>query len=164
MVYDELRHMARGYLGRERGDHTLQPTALVHEAYLRLVDHTQINWQSRAHFYGIAARVMRQVLVDHARRQTAAKRGARAEVLPLEVAGEIVAPSRIDFEALDGVLQALARVGPRQGEVVELKFFGGLTNQEIGEILQVSERTVANDWEFARSWLKRELGESRSSP
>ena len=163
VVYEELRHMARGYLGRERSDHTLQPTALVHEAYLRLVDHTQINWQSRAHFYGVAARVMRRVLVDHARRQTAAKRGARAQVLPLEVAGEIAAPGTVNFEALDDALQTLARVGPRQSEVVELKFFGGLTTREIGEVLQVSERTVTNDWEFARSWLKREL-DGRGTP
>lgn len=164
VVYDELRAMARGYLGRERDGHTLQPTALVHEAYLRLVDHTQINWQSRTHFYGVAARVMRRVLVDHARRQSAAKRGARAEVLPLEIAGEVVAPDRVDFATLDDALQRLARIGPRQSEVVELKFFGGLTAREIGEVLQVSERTVVNDWEFARSWLKRELDGARLPP
>ena len=157
VVYDELREMARGHLAHERDAHTLQPTALVHEAYLRLVDHSQINWQSRAHFYGVAARVMRRVLVDHARRQAAAKRGARPEVLPLEVAGEVPAPDRLDFAVLDDALQSLARVGPRQSEVVELKFFGGMTTREIGEVLQVSERTVINDWEFARSWLKREL-------
>ena len=156
-VYEELRQMARGYLHRERNDHTLQPTALVHEAYLRLVDHTRINWQSRAHFYGVAARVMRRILVDHARRQTAAKRGGRAEVLPLEVAGEVLAPDRVNFEALDTALHSLTRIGPRQSEVVELRFFGGLTVPEIAEVLQVSERTVVNDWEFARSWLKREL-------
>ena len=156
-VYEELRQMARGYLHHERNDHTLQPTALVHETYLRLVDHTQINWQSRAHFYGVAARVMRRILVDHARRQTAAKRGGRAEVLPLEVAGEVLAPDRVNFEALDTALHSLTRIGPRQSEVVELRFFGGLTTPEIAEVLQVSERTVVNDWEFARSWLKREL-------
>ena len=164
VVYEELRQMARGYLHRECNDHTLQPTALVHEAYLRLVDHTQINWQSRAHFYGVAARVMRRVLVDHARRQTAAKRGARAEVLPLEVAGEVLAPDRLNFEALDTALQSLTRIGPRQSEVVELRFFGGLTTPEIAEVLQVSERTVVNDWEFARSWLKRELDGAGLSP
>ena len=163
-VYEELRQMARAYLQRERGDHTLQPTALVHEAYLRLVDHTQINWQSRSHFYGVAARVMRRVLVDHARRQSADKRGARTGVLPLEVVGEILAPGRVNFEALDGALQSLAQIGPRQSEVVELKFFGGLTTREIGEVLQVSERTVVNDWEFARSWLKRELDREGTLP
>ena len=156
-VYDELRHLARGYLRRERGAHTLQPTALVHEAYLRLVDHARTDWQSRAHFYGVAARLMRRVLVEHARRQTAAKRGRRAEVLPLEAAGEVLSPGRVDFERLDGALQSLARIGPRQSEVVELKFFGGLTTLEIGEVLQVSERTVANDWQFARLWLQREM-------
>lgn len=164
LVYEELRQLARRYLRRERDDHTLQPTALVHEAYLRLVDATQVNWQSRAHFYGIAARVMRRLLVDHARRQTAAKRGARAAVLPLEVAAEVIAPGRVNFEALDGALQQLSRIGPRQSEVVELKFFGGLTTREIGEVLDVSERTVTKDWEFARSWLKRELDGQEISP
>ena len=156
-VYEELRRMARGYLGRERGDHTLQPTALVHEAYLRLVDQTQIDWQSRAHFFGIAARVMRRILVEHARRHAAAKRGAGVANIPLENAAEIPAPGRVDFVALDGALQSLALLCPRQSEVVELKFFGGLTGREISEVLQVSERTVVQDWDFARAWLKREL-------
>ena len=156
-VYEELRRIAYGYLRQERDGHTLQPTALVHEAYLRLVDDKQVDWRSRAHFYGIAARVMRRVLVDHARTHAAAKRGAGVEALPLEAIGEIVAPGEVDYVALDGALQSLARIAPRQSEVVELKFFGGLTAQEVAEALQVSERTVKGDWKFARSWLKREL-------
>ena len=156
-VYEELRQIAYGYLRQERDGHTLQPTALVHEAYLRLVDDKQVDWRSRAHFYGIAARVMRRVLVDHARTHAAAKRGAGVEALPLEAIGEIAAPGEVDYVALDGALQSLARIAPRQSEVVELKFFGGLTAQEVAEALQVSERTVKGDWRFARSWLKREL-------
>ena len=156
-VYDELRRIAYGYLRQERDGHTLQPTALVHEAYLRLVDDTQVHWRSRAHFYGVAAKVMRRVLVDHARTHAAAKRGAGVEALPLEAVGEIATPGGVDYVALDGALQQLARIAPRQSEVVELRFFGGLTAQETAETLQVSERTVMGDWKFARSWLKREL-------
>ena len=156
-VYEELRQMAHGYLRRERGAHTLQPTALVHEAYLRLIDETQISWQGRAHFFGVAARVMRRVLVDHARTQAAAKRRAQSEALPLEAAQGIFAPGGVDFVALDGALQSFSQVAPRPSEVVELKFFGGMTAREIGEVLQVSERTVVKDWEFARAWLRREL-------
>ncbi len=156
-VYEELRRIARGYLYRERGDHTLQPTALVHEAYLRMVDDTQVQWRNRAHFYGIAARIMRRILVDHARAHAAAKRGGDAERLPLEVVGDIAAPGGVDYLALDDALQRLVQVGPRLSEIVELKFFGGLTAREIGEFLQVSERTVLGDWKFARSWLKREM-------
>ena len=156
-VYDELRRIAYGYLRQEREGHTLQPTALVHEAYLRLVDDQQVHWRSRAHFYGVAAKVMRRVLVDHARTHAAAKRGAGVEALPLEAMGEIAVPGGVDYVALDGALQSLAQIAPRQSEVVELRFFGGLTAQEVAEALQVSERTVMGDWKFARSWLKREL-------
>lgn len=156
-VYEELRRIARSYLHRERDGHTLQPTALVHEAYLQLVDDTQIQWHNRAHFYGIAARIMRRILVDHARAHAAAKRGGDAEKLPLDAVGEIAASGGVDYLELDDALQRLAQVGPRLSEIVELKFFGGLTAREIGEFLQVSERTVLGDWKFARSWLKREM-------
>ena len=156
-VYEELRRIAYGYLRQEREGHTLQPTALVHEAYLRLVDDKQVHWRSRAHFYGVAARVMRRVLVDHARTHAAAKRGAGVEALPLEAVGEIATPGGVDYVVLDGALQSLARIAPRQSEVVELRFFGGLTAHEVAEALQVSERTVMGDWKFARSWLKRAL-------
>ena len=163
VVYEELRVLARSYLRRERGEHTLQPTALVHEAYLRLVDETQIDWKSRAQFYGIAARLMRQVLVDHARRKGAAKRGGLAETIPLEQAGELAQGSAVDFVALDTALEALARDYPRPSKVVELRFFGGMTALEIGEVLQVTARTIERDWEFARWWLRRELDSQAAS-
>ncbi len=157
LVYDELRHLARGYLRRERPDHTLQPTALVHEAYLRLVDTTQVNWQSRAHFYGVAARLMRRVLVDHARAHSAAKRGGRAEKISLDEAGDILRDEGAGLVALDDALQGLAELYPRQSRVVELRFFGGLTTPEIAEVLEVSDSTVERDWNFALLWLKREM-------
>ncbi len=135
LVYEELRQLSRAYLRRERGDHTLQPTALVHEAYLRLVDQTQVNWESRAHFFGIAARVMRRILVDHARRLAAAKRGAGAQRISLTEAGDIPQASGVDLLALDDALNRLTDDYPRQGKVVELKFFGVLSSSEIGEAL-----------------------------
>lgn len=157
LVYEELRHLARGYLRRERGDHTLQPTALVHEAYLRLVDTTQVNWQSRVHFYGIAARLMRRVLVDHARAHAAAKRGGQVEKISLDEAGDILRDEGASLVALDDALQGLSRLYPRQSQVVELRFFGGLNTREIGEVLQTSDSTVERDWNFALLWLKREM-------
>ncbi len=156
-VYEELRQLARGYLRREREGHTLQPTALVHEAYVRLVDGTQIDWQSRAQFYGIAARVMRQVLVDHARRKAAAKRGGSVQIIPLEEVGELVDNGAVDFVALDAALQSLAVDYPRPSKVVELRFFGGMAAREISAVLQVTDRTIERDWEFARLWLRRAL-------
>jgi RNA polymerase sigma-70 factor (ECF subfamily) len=157
LVYDELRRLARSHLRRERGGHTLQPTALVHEAFLRLVGSEPQDWKSRAHFYGVAARVMRQVLVDHARSAAAAKRGGLAEKIPLADAGELAQGGEVDFAALDTALQELSRDYPRAGKVVELRFFGGMTALEIGEVLQVADRTVERDWEFARWWLNRAL-------
>ena len=157
LVYDELRHLARSYLRRERGDHTLQPTALVHEAYLRLVDSTQVNWQSRVHFYGVAARLMRRVLVDHARAHAAIKRGGQAEKISLDEAGDLLRDQGAGLVALDDALQGLSQLYPRQSRVVELRFFGGVNTQEIGELLQTSESTVERDWQFARLWLQREM-------
>lgn len=157
LVYDELRHLARSYLRRERGDHTLQPTALVHEAYLRLVDTTQVSWQSRVHFYGIAARLMRRVLVDHARARASDKRGGQVEKISLDEAGDLLRDEGVGLVALDGALEGLAQLYPRQSRVVELRFFGGLNTREIGEGLQVSESTVERDWQFALLWLKREM-------
>src|SRR5215831_358590 len=156
LVYEELRSLARNYLARERGDHTLQATALVHEAYLRLADQTQLTWKDRAHFYGIAARMMRQILVDHARVHNAAKRGGLQTKLTLEEAREL--PAEGDVE-LDGALQTFAKDYPRKSEVVELKFFGGLDAKEISEVLRVSEKTVLRDWNFAKLWLCRALSE-----
>lgn len=163
LVYEELRRLARGYLRRERGDHTLRPTALVHEAYLRLVDETQINWQSRAHFFGLAARVMRRILVDHARRLATAKRGGGAQRVSLTEAGEVPQEGDLNLLSLDDALGRLSEDYPRQGKVVELKFFGGMAAAEIGEVLQISERSVERDWEFSRVWLKHRMsiGEDR---
>lgn len=157
LVYEELRRLARDYLRRERGDHTLQPTALVHEAYLRLVDDSRVNWQNRAHFYGIAAKLMRRILVDHARARNAIKRGGLAEKVPLDEARDLPPEATNDLVALDGALQDLAKTYPRKSEVVELKFFGGLEANEIAEVLQVSPKTVLRDWQFAKLWLCREL-------
>ena len=157
LVYDELRRLARDYLRHERGGHTLQPTALVHEAYLRLVDDTQIQWQGRAHFFGVAARAMRRILVDHARAHNAAKRGGGVEKIPLEDAGDLLAAHDVDLVELDGALETLAQTYPRQSEVVEMRFFGGLEAREIAEVLQVSEKTILRDWNFAKLFLWREL-------
>lgn len=158
LVYDELRQLARSYLRRERPDHTLQATGLVHEAYLRLVDQTKTGWKNRAHFLGVAAQVMRRILVDHARRHRAEKRGGGWERLPLddeEVASEGV--RSVNLSALDDALEDLAKFDARQSRVVELRFFGGLTNEEVGEVLEISPRTVKREWRMARAWLHREV-------
>jgi RNA polymerase sigma factor (TIGR02999 family) len=157
LVYDELRRLARDYLRRERSDHTLQPTALVHEAYLRMVDEKSVDWQSRAHFYGIAARLMRRILVDHARAHNAAKRGGLERKVVLDEARDLSTSGKTDLVALDGALESFAKSYPRKSEVVELKFFGGLEAKEIAEVLHVSQKTVLRDWQFAKLWLCREL-------
>jgi len=156
LVYDELRRLARDYLRRERADHTLQATALVHEAYLRLVDDTRVDWKNRAQFYGIAARVMRRILVEHARAHNAVKRGGLEQKLSLDEARD-VSTGPVELVALDNALQDFAQTYPRKSEVVELKFFGGLDAREISEVLQVSEKTVLRDWNFAKLWLCRAL-------
>ena len=158
LVYEELRRLAREYIRRERADHTLQATALVHEAYLRMVNEKSVTWKDRAHFYGIAARLMRRILVDHARAHGAAKRGGLEKKLPLDEARDLPAPGATDLVALDGALESLAKAYPRKSEVVELKFFGGLEANEIAEVLQVSQKTVLRDWSFAKLWLCRKLG------
>ncbi len=157
LVYEELRRLARNYLRRERPDHTLQATALVHEAYLRLIDADAVSWQNRAHFYGIAAKLMRRILVDHARARNASKRGGLVEKISLDEARDLPPAAANDLVALDGALQDLTKSYPRKGQVVELKFFGGLEAKEIAEVLQVSEKTVLRDWQFAKLWLCREL-------
>ena len=157
LVYDELRRLAREYIRRERADHTLQATALVHEAYLRMVDEKNVTWKDRAHFFGIAARLMRRILVDHARAHNAAKRGGLEQKFALDEARDLPASGPTDLVALDGALENLAKTYPRKSEVVELKFFGGLEANEIAEVLQVSEKTVLRDWSFAKLWLCREL-------
>jgi RNA polymerase sigma factor (TIGR02999 family) len=156
-VYDELRQLARQYLQRERPDHTLQATGLVHEAYLRLVDQSTTTWQNRAHFFGVAAQVMRRILVDYARARRAKKRGGGWEKLAFD---EALAPSmerNVDLIALDDALKDLLALDPRQSQIVELRFFGGLSNEEIGEVLDVSPTTVKREWRMAKAWLRREI-------
>jgi RNA polymerase sigma factor (TIGR02999 family) len=156
-VYDELRRLARQYLQRERPDHTLQATGLVHEAYLRLVDQGTTTWQNRAHFLGVAAQVMRRILVDHARTHRAEKRGGGWDKLAFDEALAPTAPRNIDLVALDEALNDLLTLDPRQSQIVELRFFGGLTNEEIGEVLDVSPSTVKREWRIAKAWLRREI-------
>jgi RNA polymerase sigma factor (TIGR02999 family) len=153
LVYDELRRLAAHHLRRERPDHTLQPTALVHEAYLRLVDQTQVRWQNRAHFFGIAAHLMRQILVNHALAHRAAKRGGTALKLTLEEAASVPKGQDVDLVALDEALTRLAALDPQQGRVVELRFFGGLTIEETAEVLRISPATVKREWTLAKAWL-----------
>lgn len=158
LVYDELRRLARGYLRRERPGHTLQPTALVNEAYLRLIDQSQVNWQNRAHFFGIAARLMRQVLVNHAEAHRAAKRGGDAERIPLDDVDHLAVEQAVDLVALHESLERLERIDPPQCRIVELRYFSGLTIEEIAEVMGVSPATVKREWTTARAWLRRELG------
>jgi RNA polymerase sigma factor (TIGR02999 family) len=166
LVYEELKRMAHNYVRRERGGLTLQGTALVNEAFLRLVDARRVDWRDRAHFFAVSARIMRRILVDAARARAAIKRGGHA--------ARIEHAHDIDFDrlsapasetsrqlcALDDALDALARIDPRRAQVIELRFFGGLTVEETGEVLQVSPQTVLRDWKLARAWLAHELAES----
>ena len=153
LVYDELHHLASRYLARERPDHTLQPTALVHEAYLRLVNQREVDWRNRAQFIGVAAGMMRRILVNHARDRAAAKRGGRAVPVSLSLIESPSGGSDMELIALEDALSRLEQLDPRRSRVVELKFFGGLGNEEIAEVLQVSRATVNRDWAFARAWL-----------
>jgi RNA polymerase sigma factor (TIGR02999 family) len=157
LVYEELRRLARSYLRREKPGHTLQPTALVHDAYLRLVDSRLPDWRDRAHFYGVAAHLMRQILVDHARERNAVKRGGGAIHLSIAEDLAVLPEHQIDLVALDDALERLAACGPRKAQVVELRFFGGLNEDEIAEVLKVSAVTVRRDWQFSKAWLLREL-------
>jgi RNA polymerase sigma factor (TIGR02999 family) len=162
LVYDELRRLAASYLRRERPGHTLQPTALVHEAYVRLIDQRQVDWSNRAQFIGLAAVMMRRILVNHARDRVADKRGGGAEHVPLTVAGEPMGAPEVNLLDLHDALDRLAEVDQRKGQVVELKFFGGLTMDEIAETLRVSRATVEREWKFARAWLYRAVSGSTS--
>ncbi len=157
LIYDELRRIAAGLLRRERPEHTLQPTALVHEAYLKLVDQTRIRWQDRAHFLGIAARAMRQILVDHARGRAAKKRGGGRQRVTLDEGLLAEEGKELELLALDDAMTRLAGFDERAARVVELRIFGGLTVTEIALVLGVSKRTVDGDWSVARMWLAREL-------
>src|SRR5262245_54802016 len=158
LVYEELRRLARHYMRLESPGHTLQTTALIHEAYLRLVEQRETTWQNRAHFFAVAAQSMRRILVDHARASQTAKRGGNAEIVSLveepiafstEKSGELI--------ALDEALNRLADLSPRQSQIIELRFFGGLSVEETAEALQIARRTVKRDWRVARAWLHREV-------
>jgi RNA polymerase sigma factor (TIGR02999 family) len=153
LVYDELRRLAGHYLGRERSDHTLQPTALVHEAYLRLIDQRRVDWTNRAQFLGLAAAMMRRVLINHARDRAAGKRGGGARRLTLSAAEDAFAGRDLDVVALDDALHDLARLDERKAQIVEMKFFAGLTTDEIAHALALSTATVEREWTFARTWL-----------
>lgn len=157
LVYEELRRMADGFLRHERNDHTLQPTALVHELYLRMVDQDRANWQDRAHFFSVAAKMMRRILVDHARKQATGKRGARAVHLPIEDAMDQAERSDRTLLAVDAALTRFAEFDPERSRIVEMRYFGGLDLEEIANLMQVSRTTVKRHWSVARMWLHREL-------
>jgi RNA polymerase sigma factor (TIGR02999 family) len=166
LVYEQLRRMARGYMRSERPGHTLQATALVNEAYLRLVDARDLDWKDRAHFFAVCARVMRRILVDAARSRGAIKRGGQADRLdhstPIDFDRLQTAGAKMSAQvcALDDALNALERIDPRRAQVIELRFFGGLSVEETGKVLQISPQSVMRDWRLARAWLARELSQS----
>lgn len=154
IVYGELRRLANNYLRRERADHTLQPTALVHEAYMKLIDQRNVKWQNRAHFFGVAANVMRRILVDHARKHNAEKRGGEFSKEQLEEALVVVSDERsFELLALDEALENLAQMDPQKARIVELRYFGGLSVEETAEVMGVSEITVKRHWKLAKAWL-----------
>lgn len=157
LVYRELRRLAHGYLAGERPGHVLQTTALINEAFVRLIDWQQVEWQNRAHFFGVSATLMRHILVQFAREQHAAKRGGRAIHLSLSAAASDSTREDPDLVALDDALAALEKLDPRQSRIVELRFFGGLTLEEAAEVLQVSISTVRRDWRMAQAWLHQQL-------
>ena len=158
LVQSELRRLAGNYLRRERPGHTLQPTALVNEAYLRLIDQKKANWQNRAQFYGIAAQLMRRILVDHARQHNAAKRGGSDQQrLSITSAHDVSDKPNLDLLALHEALEELAAVDPQQSRIVELKFFGGLSIEETAEVMKLGHATIERDWKMARAWLRLKL-------
>ncbi len=157
-VYDELKRRASAYLKGERRGHTLQTTELVHEAYLKLVDKDEIDWENRNHFFAVAAQAMRRILVDYARKRNRKKRGSKGEDMPLDEARYVSSKGgSVDLEALDEALKKLAEFDKRQAKIVELKYFGGMTLDETAEVLDISKVTVKRDWNIAKSWLRRQL-------
>ncbi|UCF34170.1 MAG: sigma-70 family RNA polymerase sigma factor [Phycisphaerales bacterium] len=159
LVYGELQTLASRALRRERPDHTLETTALVHEAYLRLIDQRRVQWRHRAHFYAVAAQLMRRILVDHARKHDAEKRGGARDKVALEDAVMATGEQPVDLAALNEALNRLAQFDPQQNRIVELRFFGGLTIEETAEVLGVSPATVKRDWTVAKAWLRREISQ-----
>jgi len=160
-VYDELRRLAQKYLSRERANHTLQTTALVHEAYLRLIDQKAVNWQNRAQFFGIAAQMMRRILINHANQRQAQKREGSATKISLDDAISFFEKRELDLLALNEALNELAALDSQQAQIVEMRFFGGLTTEEIAEVLGVSAATTKRDWDSAKLWLRRQLSGRR---
>jgi RNA polymerase sigma factor (TIGR02999 family) len=156
LVYDDLRNLAHAYFGNEKSDHTLQATALVHEAYIRLVNWENVSWQNRAHFFAVAAEVMRKVLIDHARKRGAQKRSGGQRIL-LDDAVSLPKEKELDVLRLEEALSSLETVDPRQAKIVELRFFGGLSIEETAYVLNISETTVRREWTFAKAWFQREL-------
>jgi len=157
LVYEELRRLAQQYMSRERADHTLQTSALVNEAYLRLIDQKDVHWQNRAHFFGIAAQMMRRILVDYARQRRYAKRGGDARQVPLDEAMIVSEERTAEVVALDDALKSLAEIDPRKSQIVEMRFFGGLSIEETAEVLKVSPGTIMREWTLAKAWLRREM-------
>jgi RNA polymerase sigma-70 factor, ECF subfamily len=157
LVYDELHRLARRYMSRERKGHTLQTTALINEAYVRLVDQRSVHWANRSHFFAISAQIMRRILIDHARRHAYAKRGGGAQQVSLDETATVALGDLSEFLRLDEALKSLAELDPRRSQVVELKYFGGLNNDEIAGVLKISKNTVIRDWNMARAWLYRQL-------
>jgi len=164
VLYDELRRLAAYYLRQERGNHTLQATALVHEAYLRLVDQQEVQWQNRNHFFGIAAQIMRRILLDYARKHEADKRGGSALQISISLDDAVVLceENAAELIALDGLLTRLAALDAQQAQVVELRFFGGLSVENTAQLLSISPATVKRDWSMAKAWLARELRKTRN--
>ena len=160
LVYEELHRLARRYMSRERKGHTLQTTALINEAYVRLVDQKNVHWANRSHFFAISAQIMRRILIDHARRHTYAKRGGGAQQVSLDEVAMVAREAGSDLIKLDEALKILAKMDPRRCHVVELRYFGGLNNEEIAGVLKVSENTVTRDWNLARAWLYQQLAGS----
>ena len=163
LVYDELHRLAASYLARERPDHTLQPTALVHEAFLRLINQREVDWRNRAQFLGVAAGLMRRILVNHARDRAAAKRGGERERVSLSLVEVPSGGPDVDLIALEDALERLTALDERKAKVVELRFFGGLSVAEVAEVLEVSRATVEREWSFARAWLFDALGGNEAS-
>jgi len=163
LVYEELRRLASSYMRRERPDHTLQATALVNEAYLKLVRQQEVSWKNRSHFFGIAAQLMRRILIDHARGHLREKRGGTKEVLPLNEALVFSPEKSEELVKLDKALERLSALDERQGRIVELRFFGGLTVEETAEFLGISEKTVKRDWALAKAWLYGEMREEHGN-
>jgi RNA polymerase sigma factor (TIGR02999 family) len=157
LVYEELHRLARRYMSRERKGHTLQTTALINEAYVRLVDQKNVHWANRSHFFAISAQIMRRILIDHARRHAYAKRGGGAQQVSLEEVATVARDLGSELVRLDEALKSLAEMDPRRCQVVELRYFGGLNNEEIAGVLKISENTVTRDWNMARAWLYQQL-------